>query len=908
MSNLDRPPLEVRFQRGVHLPGPDLWLDPHDRRDSAFVSHAHSDHIGRHREIILTPATAALMQARLPGERIEHRIPFDEPFPFRGQTLTLLPAGHVLGSAQLFAQDDATGASLLYTGDFKLRPGLTAEAIAWRQADTLIMETTFGLPQFRFPPTAEVIAQMVEFCRDALAEDAVPVLFGYSLGKAQEILCALAEAGLKPMLHAAVQRMVEIYRGLRPDFPPAAAFAADAVAGHVLICPPGTSGSRVVQAIKNRRTAVLTGWAVNASAAFRYGCDAAFPLSDHADYPDLLHYVELVRPRRVLTLHGYAREFAADLRRRGIEAWALGVENQLEMVSLIAPTRRRASAAPHRAETLNPPSPESFRAFAQVGAEIARSPGKRTKVQLLAGYLGTLDDASLPLAARFLTGRIFARSEERVAQAGWAIVKRAILSVSRLSESELRQISAAHGDQAETAREALTGQTSPGPFSITDARSVFEAVGDARGPIAKAGTLAAAFRRITPEEAATLIKILSGDLRIGLKEGLLEEAIATASAATPEDVRHANMLLGDIGRTATLARHGKLASAGLTLFQPVKVMLASPEPSSEAIWQRVNPDPQLGGEVWLEDKFDGIRAQIHVGAGRVEIYSRDLRRITAEFEDLAAALRSFPGSAVFDGEIIARVAGRTLTFFDLQKRLGRTGPDLFLGDSIPVVFAAFDLLMLNGEPLLGRPLRERRAQLERVELPAALERVDVSLVRSVAQIESAFLAARERSNEGLIAKDPESIYFPGRRGLAWLKLKKEFATLDVVVVAAEWGHGKRHHVLSDVTFAVRDTGTGALLPIGKAYSGLTDAEIAELTTHFLRTTIATRGRVQEVEPAIVLEIAFDSIQASGRHASGLALRFPRIKAIRRDKTAAEIDTLAYARSLVTPENRKPRQP
>jgi DNA ligase-1 len=245
--------------------------------------------------------------------------------------------------------------------------------------------------------------------------------------------------------------------------------------------------------------------------------------------------------------------------------------------------------------------------------------------------------------------------------------------------------------------------------------------------------------------------------------------------------------------------------------------------------------------------------------------------------------------------------GKKLTFFDLQKRLGRKseGADLFAVPSadVPVVFVAFDLLWLNGRSLLKAPLRERRELLRSLTMPADFQVADISPARSAEEIEAAFQMARRRFNEGLMVKDPESLYTPGRRGMSWFKLKKELATLDVVVVAAEVGHGKRNHVLSDYTFAVRDEETGNLLPIGKAYSGLTDVEIAELTEHFRRNAINSRGRYLEVKPDTVLEIAFDSIQPSTRHASGLALRFPRIKAIRRDKTPDAIDTLAYARKL-----------
>lgn len=322
--------ISVRFHRGVELPDLGLWLDPSERKPFAFVSHAHSDHIGNHAETILSAPTARLMRARLAGKRREHLLEFGIATEVRGLRITLLPAGHIFGSAQLYLEHG--GESLLYTGDFKLRPGLSAEKTDWRRADTLIMETTFGLPKYRFPPTDELMAGIVRFCAQSLEEDHTPIVLGYSLGKSQEILCALARAGMTTMLHGAVHKMTEIYRELQPGFPCAyEEFDAKEIAGKVLICPPGALRTPMLARIKKRRTAVLTGWAVERGAKFRYGCDAAFPLSDHADYDDLVRYVELVKPKRVLTLHGFASEFAADLRRRGIEAWSLTGENQLEL-------------------------------------------------------------------------------------------------------------------------------------------------------------------------------------------------------------------------------------------------------------------------------------------------------------------------------------------------------------------------------------------------------------------------------------------------------------------------------------------------------------------------------------------------------------------------------------------------
>jgi len=835
------------------------------------------------------------MQARMPGERREHILNFGEKKTIRGLDVTLVPAGHIFGSAQFFLE--TKDGSLLYTGDFKLRPGRSAEPAEWRQAQTLIMETTFGIPRYRFPPTEEIVGQIVAFCRDALETDAVPVLLGYSLGKAQEILCALSEAGLKPMLHGSVHQMTRIYEQFGQSFCDYERYNANQVTGKVLICPPSTNRSRMLEKIKNKRVAMISGWAVDPSAIYRYQVDAAFPLSDHADYTDLLRYVELVQPERVLTLHGFAAEFARDLRERGIEAWALSEENQMELT--LGKTERGIVVATQRDAAHPAAVTESeFHAFATVGEAFAATPAKLEKVRLLAEYLRTLDADQLAIATTYFTGKPFPQNDLRTVQAGWAVLHRALMAATKLAEPEFRRISMSHGDAGKTALDALEGRTAPESFSLAESRELFESLHKTRGPLGKTELLQKRFARLSAREGQYVVKILTGDLRIGLREGLVEEAIAAAFSAPLDEVKEANMLLGDLGAVAVLASKGELHRAELSLFRPIKSMLASPEPTAEAIWERFENAPV----VYVEDKFDGIRAQLHRGLNRAEIFSRDLRRMTDQFPELADHARGFEAEIILDGEIMAFEQGKKLTFFDLQKRLGRKheGADLFSTASadVPVVFVAFDLLWKNGESFLRRPLRERREALRGLKLPTSFQIAEVYPAHSADEIEGAFQQARRRFNEGLMVKDPESIYSPGRRGMFWFKLKKELATLDVVVVAAELGHGKRNHVLSDYTFAVRDETSGELLTIGKAYSGLTDVEIAELTEHFKKQTIANHGRYREVKPDTVLEIAFDSIQPSTRHESGLALRFPRIKAIRRDKTVAAIDTLAYARSLM----------
>jgi len=482
-----------------------------------------------------------------------------------------------------------------------------------------------------------------------------------------------------------------------------------------------------------------------------------------------------------------------------------------------------------------------------------------------------------------------------------------MMTASKLSDAEFHRVAHSHGDAGKTAFEALHGRTKPQPFTLKQSRDFFDALHKTRGPVAKTELLRSRLATLSAREGQYVVKILSGDLRIGLREGLVEEAIARAFEAPLDEVKEANMLLGDTGATATLASRKELHRAELSIFRPIKCMLATPEPTAKAVWERF-VDEQMPHEahgaaatVYVEDKFDGIRAQLHRNGQRVEIFSRDLRRITDQFPELAEQAKKFEQELIVDGEIIAFLEGRRLTFFDLQKRLGRKSDvaDLFeaAAADVPVAFIIFDLLWLNGRSLLKTPLRRRREWLGGLRLPRHFQTAVVLPAHSATEIEQIFQQARRRLNEGLMIKDPESFYSPGRRGMFWFKLKKELATLDVVVVAAELGHGKRNDVLSDYTFAVRDEATGELLPIGKAYSGLTDAEIAELTEHFRQNTVADHGRYREVKPDIVLEVAFNSIQPSTRHASGLALRFPRIKAIRRDKNVEAIDTLEYARQL-----------
>ncbi len=894
--------IEVRHRRGLWLPEVDLWLDPPFGAARAFVSHAHSDHVARHGVTFCSALTGLLMRERFgakPGAEFRE-MAWRQPVAWEGWELRLLPAGHIAGSAMLHLTRLRDGATLLYTGDFKLRQGLSSTPCELLRADTLIMETTFGLPEYAFPPAAEVVRQVLQWTRETLEDGGIPVLLGYSLGKAQEILCALAGLGAPVMLHSEVMKMTELLRTTLGPLPEIKLFDASNAAGHVLVFPPGAARSLALRKLKVCRTAILSGWALQTGARYRYQVDAAFPLSDHADHPELLQTVERVSPRRIWLVHGYTREFAAELRQRGHDAWAIGVDEQLEMgLAMTAPVASSQDKRENESET-EVAAADHFSRFAITAEHAAAESSRLAKRDLLAEWLRGLEGDSLALGARYAAGLVFDPADARgPLQAGWALLRRVLTELAGCSEAEYRALSRTQGDAGRMAylmlcRRQDVAARAEMPLTAVDA--FFNQLRAAVGGATKVALLKSQLARMSARDGSWLVRLMTGELRMGSREGLIDEAVARAFEQPVEAVREAVMLGGDPGRAALLARAGQLGEARARLFVPVKVMLASPEETAQAIWERLS-EPNAGA-LWLEDKFDGIRAQAHREAGRVEIYTRDLKPVASQFPEIAAALSALDADVMLDGEIIAHAEDQKLSFFDLQKRLGRRDQqDLFLPSAVSVQFVVFDLLWMNGESLLKRPLRERRERLGSLRLPPGLRLLEVFHADSPAAVEAGFLAARRRGNEGLIIKDPASPYSPGRRGKAWLKLKKAFATLDVVVVKAEQGHGKRAHVLSDYTFAVRDEADDSLRVIGKAYSGLTDIEIEELTRHFEQTTLRQRGRVRDVVPEVVLEIAFDSIQASSRHDSGLALRFPRIKAIRRDKTAAEIDTLAYARRL-----------
>lgn len=540
----------------------------------------------------------------------------------------------------------------------------------------------------------------------------------------------------------------------------------------------------------------------------------------------------------------------------------------------------------------------TLQAFAQCAEAVAATTKKLEKAAIVGAYLETLSDPDLARAARYFAGQQFALSDSRTTNVGGAIISAALSEATGLSPEDLYPRWIRLGDPGELAAEIVkeARNTFLPTITLTETESLIGRLSETRGIKNKTALLTAVLHRATPLEAKYLVKLLAGDLRIGLREGLLEDAIARVFGQSLADVSYANMLLGDIGETATRARAADLRDVSMRLFHPIKFMLATPAADLTDI-TRTMPE-----EFLVEDKFDGIRAQAHVEAGRVAIYSRTMDEITHRFPELVDPLRALASDVIIDGEIVPAHDEVILPFSELQKRLGRKSVGSQLLKSVPVVLVAYDLLYAGGKVLIDEPLAKRRHLLARLVPRSGLLRLSRGkLLQETALLDDEFAHARARGNEGLMIKSPDSLYKPGRRGREWLKLKRAIATLDVAVTAVEVGHGKRRNLLSDYTFAVRRSAEDdELLNIGKAYSGLTDRELTELTEWFKNNTLKefAHGRVRVVEPSIVIEVTFDKVQPSNRHKSGFALRFPRILRLRPDKTTAEIDTLDTVKRLV----------
>lgn len=298
----------------VYIDKAQLWLDPKVKRPFSFVSHGHSDHLRRHRQVLVSERTAHFYRQKFKGGQVVAK-PFNQPFSISGCRIELFPSGHILGASQILVEDSQR---IVYTGDFKLRKGETAEEIQIKECDILIMESTYGLPQYVFPPQELITQQMVRFIEEALDEGTLPILLAYRIGKAQEVMKILGEQGFQVMVDEATYETAKIYERLGMKLPDYGLYNGEDLRDKVLIIPSSARWQGLIDGIERKRTAVLTGWAVDGSPE-SFGVDAAFPFSDHADFVELLSYVRAASPKKVYTGHGFP-QFCSYLRKEGFDA------------------------------------------------------------------------------------------------------------------------------------------------------------------------------------------------------------------------------------------------------------------------------------------------------------------------------------------------------------------------------------------------------------------------------------------------------------------------------------------------------------------------------------------------------------------------------------------------------------
>jgi DNA ligase 1 len=541
------------------------------------------------------------------------------------------------------------------------------------------------------------------------------------------------------------------------------------------------------------------------------------------------------------------------------------------------------------------------------------------KVNILSDYLYSLndDEESLPIAVLFFSSRIFPQGSKFVMNIGYSTIIQVLSKIASLDSNQIQKIYLEYGDigalsEYAVSKKAMVSLFQQQPLTLSSVYGRLKKIADTIGSGSskdKKDILKGLLIDSSPLEAKYLIKIINGELRIGLTEGLVEIAISKVFHQDLKDVRIAMLVSGDISKVVLLAKKNLLHTALIKPLTPISYMLADVMFTAEEIINYYQK-PLI-----CEFKYDGIRAQMHKSGQQIRLFSRKLSDVTNAFPELAnAALDTKLLSSkslldiedfILDGEVMAFQNGKPLHFQELQKRLHKKNLTEQIMVETPLVYVVFDIMYFNGESLIKKSIKERKEILSNISFKEPIVNSIYKLVNSEEEIIAMFEKSRDIGHEGLVLKDPDSHYNPGKRGKYWVKLKKELDTIDAVIVIAEYGHGKRAGVLSDYTFAVIDddsnnnnnNSVSNLRTIGKAYSGLTDDEINQMTKRLKSIMIKDEGIRMIVKPEIVLEVAFDSIQKSNRHNSGFALRFPRIKNIREDKNVLDIDSLQKVKQI-----------
>jgi len=752
----------VEKKNGIFLPEINWHLDARKPASNVFISHAHFDHFGNHPSVLCSEGTARLLKARMPGERKWKTYGFQESFEISPNVKGMLyPAGHIPGSSMLLLEKE--GETLLYTGDFKLGLNLSAEACIVPKADTLIIETTYGVPKYAFPPISEVKKEILQFCHETIDDRHLPVLFGYSLGKAQEALKCLEGSGLKILLHPQVLKMTQACEDIGFSFPSYSEFRYEEAKECVVIAPPLPEDSKWLTGIPNHRTAMLSGWALDSYSYHSKGSDRAFPLSDHADFLDLLEFVAQVNPKIVYTTHGFAQEFAQTLRDRGINAFELGAQNQLGLELPVNPPPKpepRTLAPESHPNT----SPHSISLFTTTKENTVKAESHKRKVEIVSEYFATLGPTDVAIAALFLSGNAFARASQRNLGITAKTNRQAILFAANADETNYKRARQHEADPGA----ALLSLLNPNPKTdqtLEDFRVLFDTLEKSPNPVFQHSLLSEAYRKLNPREAKSLSDLTLFNRGNAIEESVIEEALAKRFEAPIEAVRRANLRCSDLNRVANATIDQMLDYIPLQLFFPLKLEKPS---KGHLDFELLS---QFESPIWVEELYDGLRTQIHKVDERVELFDGEGERITHRFPEIVESARFIPQDFIADGTLVAWKKERPLPYSELELRLKRPVEDLFIGEDVDTLLWLFDLFWCNGDTLLDLPLNRRRRELDTFSVNPRLRISPIQKVDSAETLPSLLRDAQNRGNGGLIIKDATQRYDPLSLKPSWYSLK-----------------------------------------------------------------------------------------------------------------------------------------
>ncbi len=539
--------------------------------------------------------------------------------------------------------------------------------------------------------------------------------------------------------------------------------------------------------------------------------------------------------------------------------------------------------------------------FAELCQRVEGVSGSLEKVDLVAAFLKNLDDDELAVASGFIMGDLFSPSMDLVMGVGPSILYEAMARACGCSTERISDMLRATGDPGLVASASVDKKKPIGfaafikdePLSIKEVYQRLVAVARASGKgsqDAKVKNLQYLFSQATPLEAQYIARLAIEDMRIGIGEGGVRDAIAQAFSQDASKVERAYNLTNDIGLVAVNARKGTLADLNVLINHPIKMMLAQ-------VGEGISASMQELGSAAIEWKYDGARVQIHKDGKRVRIFSRRLEDVTRSLPEIVRLAQEVRADkAILDGEVVAiGKDSRPLAFQEILKRFRRKYNVEKQAKETPLHLFLFDLIYLDGQSTVDLPLTRRRELLEGIADPSIL--ADQVISDSVQRAEEIYHQALEKGHEGLILKNSMSVYAPGKRGKNWLKIKPVMETLDLAVIGAKWGEGRRASFLGSYRLACLDEATSKLQDIGWVATGLTDEALAELTELFRELILVQNGMEVELKPAVIFEVAYEEIQKSQSYSSGYALRFPRLVRVRDDKSLEEADSLERVESL-----------